>query len=780
MQISVSSKVSFIILFIFSCWGAKGQDHGLANVYSIIKSGKEVRFTVLTPQIIRMEWDSTGVFTDNASFVVINRNLPVPRFTQTVINGWLTIRTQALELKYKENSGKFNPDNLSIVYFRDSAQEINWHPGMVQKENLKGTARTLDGYNGDLQFGKPKSPLALEDGLISKDGWYVIDDSKSLLFDQSPQPWVKERPVNPEQDWYFMGYGTDYKSALYQYSLIAGKVPLPPRYAFGYWWSRYWKYSDNEIRDLIGNFDKFNIPLDVLVIDMDWHNTDSLYAKPDEFGQRRFWTGWSWDKAIFPDAPQFLKWTNERHLKTTLNLHPASGIASFEPTYNSFAREMNFDTTARHNIPYVGSDKKFMQTLFKLELHPLEKQGVDFWWLDWQQWLNDKKMPALNNTWWLNYVFFTDMERNSNVRPMLYHRWGGLGNHRYQIGFSGDVIISWKSLEFQPYFTNSASNVLYDYWSHDIGGHMFGPGQTDFDPELYTRWMQYGALSPIFRTHSSKNALINKEVWNFRGDYFEALTNSIRLRYTLAPYIYTMARKTYDTGLALCRPLYYDYPKEKEAYDFSREYQFGDNMLVAPIGAPMVDGLSKVRVWLPAGNDWYEWNTGTILKGGQVAEREFSLLEYPLYVKAGAVIPMYPEMKNLDNNPATMIIGIFPGDSSSTRVYEDNGNNKDYDKEYAFTNIQTTVQQDKTLKIRILPRTGSFKGMETQRAYQVKLYGSEMPESILINGKRVTYSGQAKDHGWNYDGRELTVIIIAPLSSCADKTEIIVTYGFVS
>ena len=114
-----------------------------------------------------------------------------------------------------------------------------------------------------------------------------------------------------------------------------------------------------------------------------------------------------------------------------------------------------------------------MRNLFDVVLTPMENWGVDFWWLDWQQWLNDKKVEGLSNTWWINYVFFTHMERNSNRRALLYHRWGGLGNHRYQIGFSGDAIISWNTLDFQPYFTSCASNVLYGYWSHDIGGQDF-------------------------------------------------------------------------------------------------------------------------------------------------------------------------------------------------------------------------------------------------------------------------------------------------------------------
>lgn len=565
------------LALLFIVFPAIAQHDPVADNAAIVKGGVDVRFTILTPQLIRLEWDSTGVFNDSPSFVIINRRLPVPKFTQTVKQGWLIIRTDALELRYKRNTGKFNANNLSVRFFAEPRNAFVWKPNSVQKNNLKGTARTLDGFRGDVN-DRDSSLLTLEDGLLSTDGWCVIDDSRSFLFDNSDWPWAKQRPGGSIQDWYFMGYGRNYKSAIFDYSRIAGKVPLPPRYAFGYWWSRYWKYSENELRDLVTDFEKFNIPLDVLVIDMDWHLTDSLFSKPDEFNERKWWTGWTWDTGLFPDPGKFLQWTNKKHLKTTLNLHPASGIAPFEAAYGEFARKMNFDTTTRRNIPFEGSNKKFMQNLFDIVLNPMEKQGVDFWWLDWQQWLNDKKIAGLNNTWWLNYTFFSAMEKKGDKRPMLYHRWGGLGNHRYQIGFSGDAIISWKSLEYQPYFTNTASNVLYGYWSHDIGGHMFGKGTEELDPELYARWMQYGVFNPILRTHSGKNAILNKEIWNFGTEYFKVLADAVKLRYALVPYIYTMARKTYDAGISLCRPMYYDYPEAEEAYRFSRQYQFGDEI----------------------------------------------------------------------------------------------------------------------------------------------------------------------------------------------------------
>jgi alpha-glucosidase (family GH31 glycosyl hydrolase) len=779
-------KYFFILISSLVCFIALNAQTNSINTtsdkMSMVVAGN-ARFTILTPQIIRMEYDSTRNFVDSPSFIVINRDLPTVPFSKTFHGKRLIIKTSKMELKYKIGSGKFNNKNLQITYNQDSAYPIIWKPGIQNNKNLKGTFRTLDGMNGNTEEGE-KSPTLFGSGLISRNGWYLLDDSNNFLFDNSKWAWVKERN-NPELDWYFMGYGTDYKSILYDFTQIAGKIPLPPRFAFGYWWSRYWNYSDDELRTLVKRFRQYNIPLDVLVIDMDWHNTNGLTfrdnEKVDEFGQSIGWTGYTWNKSLFPDPDKFLQWLKDQHLKTTLNLHPASGIAPTEEKYAAFAKAMDFDTTGHKNIPFEAADKKFMTNFFNIELDPLQNEGVSFWWLDWQQWPFSKKIAGLSNTWWLNYCFFSHMERQTKQRPLLYHRWGGLGNHRYQIGFSGDVIISWKSLAFQPYFTSTASNVLYGYWSHDLGGHMFGnvpDDQKKIDPEMYTRWMQYGVFSPIFRTHSSKDPRLKKEIWNFTGDYFQTLYDAIHLRYALDPYIYTMAREAYDTGISLCRPMYYDYPKDDEAYTYKNEYMFGDNMLIMPITAPAVNDLSTVKVWIPEGNDWYEWSTGTLFKGGQTIERKFLINEYPVYVKAGAIIPMYDDqVKNLQENSNDLIVKVFPGGNFTTKLYEDEGNNNDYQKKaYTFTTIQSEKEADSTLKITIFPREGSFPGMIIKRNVEFQLYGSVMPDSIILNGITLAYDAQKENNTWNYSGNDLTVQIRANQSDCNTKTEIVVHY----
>ena len=659
-------------------------------------------------------------------------------------------------LSYKTGTGRFTAENLTI---KAADGFFTWKPGMKQKENLKGTFRTLDGLEGDLQTQswvqdmKQGEHRRFEDGVIAKDGWTLIDESENLLFDGTDWAWVKERPEGECQDWYFMAYGHDYKAALKDFTVFAGKMPLPPRFTFGYWWSRYWAYTDRELRTLVDKFHAYDIPLDVLVVDMDWHYTD-----PGRGG----WTGWTWNKSLFPNPRKFMNYLKDEGLKVTINLHPADGFDHFEECYPALAESLGRDAADTSRIEWLNSDKEFMTNMFEQVMHPMQEEGVDFWWLDWQQHMYDKKMENLHNTWWINYCYFTDMERHGDKRPLLYHRWGGLGNHRYQIGFSGDATISWESLEFQPYFTATASNVLYGYWSHDIGGHL---GNT-IDPEMYTRWLQYGGFSPVMRTHSSKSGALNKEPWVFTSEYTDVIRQTVRQRYEMAPYIYTMARKGYDEGLALCRPMYYDYPEAPEAYSFRSQYMFGDDMLIAPVTKAAVDGFAEVDVWLPEGK-WYELHTGTMLEGGAVVKRHFALDEYGIYVKAGSVLPFYgDEVQNLNCNDEDVYVTVFPEGEGCFRMYEDAGNDKNYASEHAFTSISNSWD-GAVQTIRIAPREGSYQGMPSERRFKVKVLASAAPVEVTVNDIRV---------GYEYLDEGLTFVIDVPVDGCDAEKVVKITY----
>ena len=723
----------------------------------VVYSDSNVRFTLVDESTVRMEYAPDGKFIDNKSFVAVERNYAPVKHTRKVSGKKLTIATSQLTLTYKIGSGAFTNDNLKIAGTKAAGtREISWTPGMQQKSNLKGTYRTLDGYDGNMRGDKP---MPIEDGLLARDGWTLIDDSHSLLFDGDPDwDWVTTRPsAEGAQDWYFMIYGHNYKQALKSFTRFAGNIPLPPRYAFGYWWSRYWSYSDQDFRDLIGNFKSLDIPLDVLVVDMDWHP-----ISPEAGGG---WTGWDWNERLFPDYKQFLKFLDDAGVKTTMNLHPADGVRPYEKRYAEFARR--YGNTNGKAVQFLGSDKRFVKALFDTYLHPYMDEGVDFWWLDWQQWLTDKKVPGLSNTFWCNYIWFSDMQRQGKKRPMLYHRWGGLGIHRYQIGFSGDAYITWKSLDYLPYFNSTASNVLYGYWSHDIGGHMSHKHGTPVDPQLYTRAMQMGEYLPILRSHSTKDPALNKEPWAFDKPVQQRLKAVVDGRYALVPYIYTMCRQAHETGISLCRPMYYDYPEANEAYTYKNEYMFGDNLLIAPITQPIAQGekYSQVDVWLPEGK-WLELATGTMLQGGATFKRPFSIDEYPVYVKAGSLLPYFGKVNNLSGTRQPVTVRVFPGgDSGEFVMYEDNGEDARYETEYATTPL-SYQRSGNQLKVTIGARTGSYADMPAKRHFTVALPCQLAPIKAEVNGVPAECS---------YNGHDLEATIDCGEINCATGAVITLT-----
>ena len=729
------------------------------------------RFTVLTPQLIRMEWAADGKFEDHASFVFLNRRLPVPKFTVRRDGQHLTLDTSALHLVYDASGpddGKFTPDNLTITLQLDGKPVI-WHPGMPDTGNLQGTTRTLDGALGS----KTREPIG--PGLISRDGWVVVDDSTRPLFDsdnftfsqgeKSPWPWVMLRPPGDRQDWYFFGYGHDYRKALYDFVRVAGRIPLPPRFAFGIWWSRYWDYSDQELDQLVREFHENGVPLDVLVIDMGWHLSKAQLEAAhdiDQSGQNLGWTGYTWNPVLFPDPSAFLAHIHAQGLKATLNLHPASGIEPWENAYPAMARAMGIDPATKKYVPFDPTNQRWAENYFKIVLHPLEKEGINFWWLDWQQQLNTK-LPGVNNTWWLNYLHFTDQEREGK-RALLFHRWGGLGNHRYEIGFSGDTISVWPSLAFQPWFTATAANVGYAYWSHDIGGHM--PGAVS--PELFTRWVQFGAFSPILRTHTTKNPDAERRIWAYPEPYSQILRDTFYLRYAMQPYIYTEARRTYDTGVAFLHPLYYDWPEADAAYDNKNEYVFGRQMIVDPVTEPVdtATQLAQQSLWIPPG-EWIERASGRHFTGPQEITRSFAINQIPVYVRAGAIIPMQPPMEYTGQKPIDpLILKIYPlddGQTSTYRLYDDASKSQAYQRGVCTWTKLTANQRGDVLTVEIAPVEGSYPGMILKRAYEVRLPGDWPPESVSVNGVNLSFTGQQTGKiGWRYEGNQLMTIITTP------------------
>ena len=744
-------------------------DNPKADAKAVVTSGN-ARFTVLTPQLIRMEWSADGQFEDRATLTFVNRETPVPEFKVRESKSKLTITTPALTLTYLKN-GKFSDKNLKAV-FTLNGKEVVWTPGMENPQNLLGTTRTLDGADGS----KLKEPM--EQGILSRAGWSLIDDSQRhvLTPDGSEwEEWVEARPEGDRQDLYLFAYGHDYKQALADYALVAGRAPMPPKYTLGYWWSRYWQYSDNEFVDLVNKLKSMDVPIDVLIVDMDWHETWGLRksnSPKDEYGQRIGWTGYTWQKELLPSPANFLKWTENEELKVALNLHPASGIQPYEAVYDDFTKEYGWSEKGK-SVPFKIDERKWAEAYFKTVLEPMERDGVDFWWLDWQQWKESKYTPGLSNTFWLNHTFFNHAERqNPGLRPFIYHRWGGLGSHRYPLAFSGDTYATWPMLAYLPYFTATASNVNYGWWGHDIGGHMFHKTQKATDPELYTRWLQYGVFTPIFKTHSTKDPRIERCIWCF-PDHMFLMRDAIRLRYTLAPYIYNAARENYDTGVGMCRPMYYDYPESDKAYETPEQFMFGNDILATTITQPVdsITGLAPRTIWFPEGA-WFDCATGSMYEGGRTEELHYTLAENPHYAKAGSIIPMNPAtVKNLQQPCDTLVLTFIPGGDGQLRHYEDDGMSQQYKTNYAVTTV-SKKQEGNTVRVRISPREGSFAGASDNRSYELRFPAVFPPKSVKVNGKELAYSRFPKAGEWTYDGYTLAPVIYTGTTACDAPVEI--------
>ena len=651
-----------------------------------VLQGDHYRITVLDAGLVRLEYDESGTFEDRASQTAVHRAFPATDFKVTEKDGLLEIHTERLHLIY--DKGPFTTHGLSVqatggYHSNDSV----WRYG-TKTPNLGGTARTLDDIDG---------AIPLEDGVLAFNGVAVVDDSRTVLLEDDG--WIAERRPGT-LDLYVFSYGRDYKAALKALYALTGPTPLLPRYALGNWWSRYHPYTADEYVDLMDRFRAARIPLSVAVIDMDWHwvDIDARYGSG--------WTGYTWNTDLFPDPKQFLADLHDRGLATSLNVHPAEGVHAHETAYTAIAERMGIDPDSELPVNFDPTDPDFIEAYFEELHHPLEDEGVDFWWLDWQQG-GVTKVAGLDPLWLLNHFHYLDSGRDGK-RPLTFSRYAGIGSHRYPIGFSGDTHITWESLDFQPYFTATASNAGYGWWSHDIGGHFKGYR----DDELATRWVQLGVFSPVNRLHSGLNPFNTKEPWRFPAAAEQVMNDFLRLRHRLLPYVATMNLRAHAEGEPIVQPMYYDHPEEGVAYDVPNQFMFGSELLVAPITSPADrdTGLGRVKAWLPEGT-WTDVFTGQTYTGGRSLYLHRDLTSIPVLARAGAIVPHAAEDELLHGSgvPSVVELEVYPGADGDFTLAEDND-----DDRWALTRI---TYEDATGEVTVHDTEGHRDTLPDDRTY---------------------------------------------------------------
>eukprot|EP00825_Cyclidium_porcatum_P031628 TRINITY_DN3351_c0_g1_i2.p1 TRINITY_DN3351_c0_g1~~TRINITY_DN3351_c0_g1_i2.p1 ORF type:complete len:803 (+),score=106.51 TRINITY_DN3351_c0_g1_i2:339-2747(+) len=717
----------------------------------------------------------------------------------------LTITTSKLQLVYKLNQYPTS-DSLQIQGIGKDDLDFKglWHYGQDDDKNLYGTIRSLDQYQPtnlnctDIGYKKVHDEyLHCSWGLISRNGWHVVNDSQNEVFGGA-NDWALGQNKDTI-DSYFFGHGLNYKQALNDYIQVAGKVPMIPRYGLGIFWTRWYAWDDYTVRSVVEEYQRTSTPLDVYVFDMNWH-------------VKLGWGAYSFDKNLFPFPPDMMQFLKDSGLHVAMNIHDDDGIMDFEDQFVPACQALGLDPNKTGQIKFDSCESYNYSTVVEdILLKPIEDLGTEIWWIDWQQGGVQGGCVdfSFNPTIWLNKQRVTDAKRRyikgvtTNPiyrRSMVLGRWGGLGNHRYQAGFSGDVPgIDWNNLAFQPYFSATSANVGYGMWSNDLTA-------LGDNSELYIRWTQFIAISGIIRFHErgrssggcaediypdvpggdSSRSCSMWVPYDIPNDYLQIQRNTLKLRISLIPYIYSELQKYHTQGYAYVRPLYYDYPTEQSAYECltangsSTQYMFGDNMMVAPIVKAVSTDDRMVQgfyIWMPPNQNWVEQNSGLMISGGSNFSKLWDVSEIPMFVKAGAVIPkklldVTDIIGTAQQNYTKLLFEVYPGtQSGSYALYEDDGYSIAYltNNKSSFINFQYTRDSSSFQATIATQINQPWYDQPLQRTIGLEIYSSYPPNTVsyTVNGQsaiNIPYkqNGKNTELHWHYCPSDIAVVIIIP------------------
>ena len=669
-------------------------------------SGKNYRISVLTERLVRLEYSPDGYFLNEKTELAIDRDFPAVEFNVQQDSQFIQITTSYFQLVYKKeapfNSAKYAPDkNLRVSLVNT---DRFWFMGQPEARNFGGSAISLDA-NG--------VKTKLEKGLYSTDGFATIDDSNSLIFDEQG---YLVKPDKKRVDIYLFMYRRDFGLCLKDYFKLTGKPALIPRYALGIWWNREKIYTDKDCKKIIQTFNRYRIPLSIILLSDFWHIKDAKNLNA-------YKTGYTFNPALFPDPFEFTNYLHERGVRVGLQMDPYEGIYPHELMYKEIKGELGINDEKNTIIPFNAFDKNILRIYFEKLISPLIDNGIDFFWIDYKQDLSTLKA--------LSYYHNSELFINSNNRPLTMSRNTMVAAHRYPVHYSGETIVSWDTLNYLPSFNSSASNIGLSWWSHDVGGFKEGIE----DSELYVRYVQFSCYSPIFRFAAKNGPYYKREPWLWDVKTFNIVKDYCSLRQRLIPYIYTEGYKYSSTGMPLIQPLYYTYPEIYDEPFYKNEYFFGTEFLVAPITKKRDEIMNRVvqRIYVPKGM-WYDFKTGKKFPGNKRYIAFFKDEDYPVFAKAGAIIPLsiFDENINVSSIPNKMEIHIFPGESNSYDLYEDDGVSKLYQKGYyTVTSFDYNYMQNNyTLIIR--PKEGKNGILPAERDYKVRFRNTREADDVEI------------------------------------------------
>ncbi|MBQ7140731.1 MAG: DUF5110 domain-containing protein [Bacilli bacterium] len=682
-----------------------------SNSKSIIK-GKTYRFTILTERLIRFEYNKDGIFEDRPTEFAWFRNFPECNFQIKEDNKYLQISTRYFNVEYQKEmpfvgSKLFPASNLKVTL---SNTDRTWYYKHPEVRSYGGSNVSLDDFEGTLK---------LDNGLYSADGFASFDDSESMIINEDG---VFEERDSKGIDIYLFAYKKDFGLCLKDYFELTTMPPMIPRYALGNWWSKNIKYSEKDVIKEIETFKDKEIPISVFLLDKKWHIINELNKKKLE-------TGFTFDSKYIPDPKKLTDFLHENNIEVGLNINPKNGIPSTEPKFKILSEYLGITDNLVVFNPKV---LKFVEVYLKLFIHPIQNLGFDFFWIDYKPMKED-----LNKLSLLNYYHIKDMEKNENIRPLILSRNAKVAPHRYPICYSGRTIVSWNTLKNLPFYNSAAANSGISWWSHDIGGFYKGME----DNELYLRYVQFGTFSPILRFSSDEGKYYKKEPWKLDYKTYEITKDYLKFRYRLIPYIYSESYKYHKTGTPLIQPIYYKVPTLFDDLKVRNQYFLGTQMLIAPIVEKKDNIMNRVihRFYLPKGV-WYDFTTGKRFNGGLDHVSFYKDETYPVFVPAGAIIPLAnPKALNDTSVPEVMEIQIFPGATNSYNLYEDDGETNQYKRGfYTITTIEYNYRKN-DYAVAIRPTSGKSGIIPQKRKYIVRFKNVKKADTVVafLNGEQL-------------------------------------------
>ena len=561
---------------------------------------------------------------------------------------------------------------------------------------------------------------------------------------------------------YIMVLGENLEDTVTNTVAVTGKQPLPPRWLLGNFASRFGYKSQNEVMDVVDAFNTQDIPVDAVVLDLYWFGKDI----------KGHMGNLSWDTAAFPEPEKMISELRAQDVKTVLITEPFilttskqwdSAVANNALAQNDNGAPYTFDFYFG-NTGLVDVFSEAGQDWFWQYYEKLAAQGVAGWWGDLGEpevhpddiqhmWQSTKVSGAeVHNAYghqWAKTVYNNLTALQPDTRPFVLMRSGFLGSQRYgMVPWTGDVSRSWGGLKPQVELALQMSVFGMAYTHSDLGG--FAGGET-FDPELYTRWLQFGTFSPVFRPHAQDN-IAPEPI--FHADPVKTIARKfIQLRYDMLPYNYSLAFENALYGTPLMRPLAMAYG-ESDWFENADSYLWGDGLLVSPVTSA---NQTEWPTLLPEGV-WFDFFSDTKYQGGQTVNYPLSQDNFPVWVKAGSFMPMADGLSRTEQFDARKIEMHYWHDnsvnSSSYTYYEDDGKNPASVKKGLYTKLQLSASVDEKAALTLtLDSEGSYIGMPKQRDITYVVHGlSEKPQSVSLDGRSVPVM-------WDEKGKTLSLAI---------------------